>query len=394
MNINNYRKRFYNLLESKLGDVRPLICENEIGEDTIDLTQTYLSPERVSSLKDENKRDGSTKNSVSSIKGNQFKNAVSSSGNKYGIDFEPKSGSEGTYKVIFSSEFIQKYFSLPTSQVLGQLGPYGDEHGDKEIPMNTQKDYYSEKLTSITNLLNDVYIKSEGYPTNRIHFYPGLPASLRGAGLGYIVYESFIKYLGWGSSQPNASQLAQVIWSKLVTDPDFYSFVIESPSQCIYVISKENTLYPPDEIVKNILNHFQNNDVKIKLGDELKKDYPDLIRITENPLLEIFNNVFRNLKLNIEYVISLKDRDYTNINNLLSGSIQKQITQIIHILTSEDHPYPLFKSIYDEVSSLFKKFIDTYFISNSVSFENYDFKKWKRKGKDGNELKLDSSRSR
>ena len=55
MNINEYRNRFYNLLESKLGNVKPLICEIEIGEDKIDLSQTYLSPEKMKNLKDTNK---------------------------------------------------------------------------------------------------------------------------------------------------------------------------------------------------------------------------------------------------------------------------------------------------------------------------------------------------
>ena len=81
MNINEYRNRFYNLLESKLGNVKPLICEIEIGEDKIDLSQTYLSPEKMKELKDTNKTNPdpylpSVKvKKVSDIKGNQFKDA-------------------------------------------------------------------------------------------------------------------------------------------------------------------------------------------------------------------------------------------------------------------------------------------------------------------------------
>jgi hypothetical protein len=153
------------------------------------------------------------------------------SGNEYGITFEETV--KNIYKVNFPNEFIQKYFSLPTSQVYdSQLGPYGDEHGDKDVPMNADKLYNTPsgpiaKESSIDTLLNNININTEGHPTNRIHFPSGIPVSLRGSGLGYIIYEAFIKYLGWGSSQPNASSLAQVIWSKLVEDPDFYSFVIE-----------------------------------------------------------------------------------------------------------------------------------------------------------------------
>jgi hypothetical protein len=55
MNINEYRKKFYNLLENKLGNVKPLICENELDEDRINLSQTYLSPEKMKDIKDTNK---------------------------------------------------------------------------------------------------------------------------------------------------------------------------------------------------------------------------------------------------------------------------------------------------------------------------------------------------
>ena len=120
MNINEYRNRFYNLLESKLGNVKPLICEIEIGEDKIDLSQTYLSPEKMKELKDTNKTNTdpyfpSVKvKKVSDIKGNQFKDAGLISGNEYGITFEEIT--KNVYKVNFPNEFIQKYFSLDFRQ--------------------------------------------------------------------------------------------------------------------------------------------------------------------------------------------------------------------------------------------------------------------------------------
>jgi hypothetical protein len=289
MNINDYRNRFYNLLESKLGNVKPLLCENEIDEDKIDLSNTYLNPEDVSSLKKTNRHlakdvfDVKDTKSVSSIKGNQFKNSESSSGNEYGLTFS-EIGSYGRgkkYKVNFPSEFISKYFSLPTSQVHNQLGPYGDEHGDKDVPMNVPIPN-SDKETSVVNLLSNVIIATEGYPTNRTHFPEGIPETLRGTGLGYIIYESFIKYLGWGSSEPSASSLSRVVWAKLSSDPDFYTFHIESNSgQSIIAISKTIQQPSPDEIVKQISNHFKNSvgDVKLKLGDDLKNDYPHLANI-------------------------------------------------------------------------------------------------------------------
>ena len=408
MNINEYRNRFYNLLESKLGNVKPLICEIEIGEDKIDLSQTYLSPEKMKELKDTNKTNPdpyfpSVKvKKVSDIKGNQFKDAGLSSGNEYGITFEEIT--KNVYKVNFPNEFIQKYFSLPTSQVYdGQLGPYGDEHGNKDVPMNADK--YVNTISgpiaieaSIEDSLNNININTEGHPTNRIHFPSGVPRSLRGSGIGYIIYESFIKYLGWGSSQPNASSLAQVIWSKLAEDPDFYSFVIEMNNDTsVFTISKKSDL-KPDNIVNSILYHFKGGgDVKLTLGDDLKNDYPNLVVASENPINARFNLFFDALKYHLDYLISLKGNVSPGFTDGFYNGMLRKTNEVMDILYSEDYPYPLYRHIYDEVKSLFDKVIDLYYIASSVSFQadnpdiSKNIPKWKRKGKDGQELVLDST---
>ena len=408
MNINEYRNRFYNLLESKLGNVKPLICENELDEDRIDLSQTYLSPEKMKELKDTNKTNPdpyfpSVKvKKVSDIKGNQFKDAGLSSGNEYGITFEEIT--KNVYKVNFPNEFIQKYFSLPTSQVYdGQLGPYGDEHGNKDVPMNADK--YVNTISgpiaieaSIEDSLNNININTEGHPTNRIHFPSGVPRSLRGSGIGYIIYESFIKYLGWGSSQPNASSLAQVIWSKLAEDPDFYSFVIEMNNDTsVFTISKKSDL-KPDNIVNSILYHFKGGgNVKLTLGDDLKNDYPNLVVASENPINARFNLFFDALKYHLDYLISLKGNVSFGFTDGFYNGMLRKTNEVMDILYSEDYPYPLYRHIYDEVKSLFDKVIDLYYIASSVSFQadnpdiSKNIPKWKRKGKDGQELVLDST---
>ena len=408
MNINEYRNRFYNLLESKLGNVKPLICEIEIGEDKIDLSQTYLSPEKMKELKDTNKTNPdpylpSVKvKKVSDIKGNQFKDAGLISGNEYGITFEEIT--KNVYKVNFPNEFIQKYFSLPTSQVYdGQLGPYGDEHGNKDVPMNADK--YVNTISgpiameySIEASLNNININTEGHPTNRIHFPSGVPRSLRGSGIGYIIYESFIKYLGWGSSQPNASSLAQVIWSKLAEDPDFYSFVIEMNNDTsVFTISKESH-EKPDKLVNSILQHFQGGgNVELMLGDDLKNDYPNLVVASENPINARFNLFFDALKYHLDYLISLKGNVSFGFTDGFYNGMLRKTNEVMDILDSEDYPYPLYRSKYDEVKSLFDKVVDLYYISSSVSFESDDLgisknaPKWKRKGNDGQEKVLDST---
>jgi len=399
MNINEYRNRFYNLLESKLGNVKPLICENELDEDRIDLSQTYLNPKKIKDIKDTNKSsDGNSPKvkKVSDVKGNQFKDAGSISGNEYGITFEEITNN--VYKVNFPNEFIQKYFSLPTSQVYDfELGPYGDEHGDKDMPMNAKKPYSSDE-TSVDNLLDKITINTEGHPTNRIHFPSGIPDSLRGSGIGYIIYEAFIKYLRWGSSQPNASSLAQVVWSKLVEDPDFYSFVIEINNDTyVYAISKKSDL-KPDNIVNSILYHFKGGgNVKLTLGEDLKNDYPNLVGVSENPINARFNLFFDALKYHLDYLISLKNDVSSQFTDGFYRGMLRKTNDVMDILDSEDYPYPLYRSKYDEVKSLFDKVVDLYYISNSVSFESDDLgisknvPKWKRKGNDGQEIVLDST---
>ena len=408
MNINEYRNRFYNLLESKLGNVKPLICENELDEDRIDLSQTYLSPEKMKELKDTNKTNPdpylpSVKvKKVSDIKGNQFKDAGLISGNEYGITFEEIT--KNVYKVNFPNEFIQKYFSLPTSQVYdSQLGPYGDEHGNKDVPMNADK--YVNTISgpiameySIEDSLNNININTEGHPTNRIHFPSGVPRSLRGSGIGYIIYESFIKYLGWGSSQPNASSLAQVIWSKLAEDPDFYSFVIEMNNDTsVFTISKKSDI-KPDNIVNSILQHYKGGgNIKLILGDDLKNDYPNLVTTSENPIKVRFNLFFENLKYHLDYLISLKGNVSSEFTNGFYNGMLRKTNDVMDILDSEDYPYPLYRSKYDELKSLFDKVVDLYYISSSVSFETDVFgtskniPKWKRKGNDGQEIVLDTT---
>ena len=339
---------------------------------------------------------------VSDIKGNQFKDAALSSGNEYGITFEEIT--KNVYKVNFPNEFIQKYFSLPTSQVYdGQLGPYGDEHGNKDVPMNADK--YVNTISgpiaieaSIEDSLNNININTEGHPTNRIHFPSGVPRSLRGSGIGYIIYESFIKYLGWGSSQPNASSLAQVIWSKLAEDPDFYSFVIEMNNDTsVFTISKKSDL-KPDKIVNSILYHFKGGgNVKLTLGDDLKNDYPNLVVASENPINARFNLFFDALKYHLDYLISLKGNVSPGFTDGFYNGMLRKTNEVMDILYSEDYPYPLYRHIYDEVKSLFDKVIDLYYIASSVSFQadnpdiSKNIPKWKRKGKDGQELVLDST---
>ena len=251
MSILNYKKRFYQLMESQIGDVKPIISENEIKEDDIDLSNTYLSKDEISKRKKETSQSETIKSpKVVDLTGKIFKDLETTTGEDYisGLDFERTQINH--YKVKFSSEFIEDFFSIPSSEVYKNLGPYGDEHGDQPVPLILKVG--SQEYT-IQELLNNIYINNEGYPTNRIHFGGGVGRFLEGTGLGYLIYQQFIKYLGYGSSMTNASNKAQVVWSKLAKDPDFYSFIIVVLFERVLLnkIRKENNIY---QIIKIMIN--------------------------------------------------------------------------------------------------------------------------------------------
>jgi hypothetical protein len=135
-------------------------------------------------------------------------------------------------------------------------------------------------IKNVDEILNDwgVVIETEGEPRNRIHFIGGLPSILMGTGLGYLIYQEFIKYLGWGSSTSNVSAESQRIWTKLIKDPDFYSFYIDGEiSSRIFAIYKGTD----KDIVKIVDDNY--NDVNfIKFDKDLLNDYPELIKYKKN----------------------------------------------------------------------------------------------------------------
>ena len=133
------------------------------------------------------------------------------------------------------------------------------------------------------------------------------------------------------------------------------------------------------------------------LGDDLKNDYPNLVSVSENPREVRFNLFFENLKYYLNKLISLKGDVSDGFTDGFYNGMLSKTNHVMDILDSEDYPYPLYRSKYDEVKSLFDKVVDLYYISSSVSFESDDLgisknvPKWKRKGNDGQEKVLDST---
>jgi hypothetical protein len=365
--------RFKQLLESTMGDVRPIICEYEIAEDEIDLDKTYLSKEKITKQKEDIKSWGEPKQpKVVDLTGKIFKDEGTTTSDNYmrGLDFDEVH--DGFYKVNFSSEFIEKYFSLPSSQVYKTTSLYGNEHGDQPVPLVIKID---NKEYDIEDLLTDVHIKTEGYPTNRIHFPGGVGASLEGTGLGYLIYQQFIKYLGFGSSKPNASSKAQVVWSKLAKDPDFYSFVAQSDFDTyVFVISKTNPIGDPKNIVVDLLDNLYRNKsskIDVVLGSELKRDFPEIETMFSSPSDPIIKKNMANLKLYIDYILQISDKSIEKLNGEFPSKMVEYSSKIIEMVTDDTNPpFSTTKSIYNEVKELYDKFVEKFYDPSSPPFKD------------------------
>ena len=390
MSISNYKKRFYQLMESQIGDVKPIICENEIKEDDIDLSNSYLSKDEISKRKKETSQSETIKlPKVVDLTGKIFKDLETTTSEDYvsGLDFEQTE--PNYYKVNFSSEFIEDFFSIPSSKIYKNFGPYGDEHGDPSVPLILK--FGSQEYT-IQELLNDIRINTEGYPTNRIHFGGGVGSFLEGTGLGYLIYQQFIKYLGYGSSMTNASNKAQVVWSKLAKDPDFYSFIIEKGgSQSVYVISKTNPLETPESIVERILQRilsYSSNDIKVILGSEIKKDFPEIEKMFSNPNETVLRSLMKRFKSYVEFLTSSKLTK--DINENLFGKISEVTLKIYDIISNDRQPFRLTELIDNDVKELFDKVIKKYYVDSSVDFNSETSTDgtpyWERKNEEGKKM--------
>lgn len=54
----------------------------------------------------------------------------------------------------------------------------------------------------------------------------GIPSSIKGLGLGYLMYKQFIQYLGFASSSRGSSKEAQEVWKKLSNDTDLTGLIL------------------------------------------------------------------------------------------------------------------------------------------------------------------------
>lgn len=133
---------------------------------------------------------------------------------------------------------------------------------------------------------------------NRVHT-TGIPDKLKGIGLGYKCYKALTKYLGWISSQADASVDAVNVWKKLIRDNDFYSAV---SNNSVVIIDKDIN----KEKIKDILLKFlEFNEINVDGSDDtlIKKlaDRKYAIKL-DNSLKNLFRDDQLIRRLDIDYL--------------------------------------------------------------------------------------------
>lgn len=175
------------------------------------------------------------------------------------------------------------------SQGAGHRRSFVVKFPDNFLNMDKDTDEYSfepgQVPMPLKELLDEyIYIVAEG-KFNRIHFttFPfddklitsdGIPHFLRGTGLGYFIYENFIKFLGFASSNDNhTSPESLSIWNKIAKDPDFYGLIIKEEGNRgrILVFHKDAKRDVEKIATKFIVNSVNPNCQEIIVDDELMK---------------------------------------------------------------------------------------------------------------------------
>lgn len=176
---------------------------------------TYLAPEKFAKI------DGVGEADISKAKkiyGKIFKEAPTTKDKSWGIEFKlveddtkgANSAEEWAariYKVVFTDAFFKNFIKKDADA--GWWKKFLSVFGVGEMSFRSLK----------------TQIVCEPNRANRIHFPMGVSEEFRGIGLGYVIYEAFIRYLGYASSSGDATQLAQNVWSKVAGDPDFYTVI-------------------------------------------------------------------------------------------------------------------------------------------------------------------------
>lgn len=224
----------------------------------------YLKPSKQKQIK------SGDVSQVRRVLGKIFKDAPTTSGKSYGLQFQKIADSiDVKYKIIFPKDFF-KYFFVNNYDSL-----YGGENPDYPLTISSEKTRRLRKLTTqssdyiytdwiqdltVEDILTDSIVIEHEKKLNRIHFPEGIPMELRGIGLGYIIYEEFIKFLGYASSsEEQSSDFAKKIWSQIINDKDFLPVVFKTQRPSEFTFDDGKVMYRTIETVMVFHRDFKGN---------------------------------------------------------------------------------------------------------------------------------------
>ena len=221
--------------------------------------------------------------------GNVFARAKTTSGADWGIEIEPLGNS--VFDVKYKDEFFKHLYDAAKTE---------------------SENEKSKWINEIKNDLKKVnHISTEGEVLfNRTHFPGGIPDSLRGLSLGYIIYEALIKHLGFASSQSNASDKAQSVWSKIAEDPDFLGVICDSKILVIYKEFKGDLWKPFGDIILDFIDSKIDN----LMTDELEYDLSTKKNLSTEELIQYFLTRVSDFSIDAEII-----ETYPQIKQYLSN---------------------------------------------------------------------------
>lgn len=320
--------------------------------------------------------------------GKLFAQAPITANKSWGLKFVENGSQYGgtRYKVIFSEEFME-FFEPRTPKQFTKTTNKFEEPGSS-FRRNTELKFdrsavrdpnqVSKEISPKTNItkpgnkinwkeLNDVnIIAMRGNGFNRTHFLPGIPNQFKGIGLGYVVYEEFIKFLGYASSNQSASKEARKVWSQIIQDPDFYAIVIKDGADdgAVFVVHKDCNLPGVDIIIENWIDDLKRQSyVPFNVGpenllvdDNIYKKYPKLAEAWKPENILKLKNM---IQLITDSLISGNNTQFDEIvkfaidNRFNSNKEQEKVIvkNIIEDLESNSNKFELYKKAFEKLLS-------------------------------------------
>jgi len=195
-----------------------------------------------------------------------------------------------------TSEFLQKNGKIfkdeptKTSEPILKFEPAGFTKSKKSYKVIFPENFLdmdkpgNEKIKEL--LVDKIFIIAEGN-FNRIHFSKfqfdngfkssdGVPPEFRGIGLGYLIYDNFIKHIGFASSiSSDVSDDAINVWSKIVADPDFYGMMIRVGDDLEIPLFFHKSFKDVEKIALQMAAEYVDSyTLEIRVDDEILTKFP------------------------------------------------------------------------------------------------------------------------